>query len=349
MTSCNNKASESNVETENDSISIVYYTKDISPEGVAKVFAKIQDKVSGKVGVKVHFGEEGNTYFIKPNMMKPIIDAVDGTFVETNVLYVSKRRYTDSHIKLAIEHGFTYAPIDILDAEGEMAFIANDLNHYKKVWVGSHQKDYDSYVIFSHFKGHGFGFGGAVKNVGMGLASIKGKMQLHASTIPVYNSQSCIGCGSCLAQCPADAIQLNPLRIDSSKCIGCGKCIGVCATKAFNVPWGSTDQSVFMERLAEYSKVMQDQTPMVFVNVLADMSTSCDCSAHPGEPFCGDLCIMASSDMLAIDAASHHMTMENHHCQDSTFLANFKAGAQQFDYAQKIGLGNKNYKLVEVK
>jgi len=134
----------------------VYFTADISSAGVQKVYEMIKGDVTGKkIAIKVHFGEEGNQNFLKPELIKDLAVKLNATLVETNVLYVSKRRYTESHIQLAIEHGFDFCPIDILDSEGETVIPIEGGKHYKEVKAGSHLDNYDSYIIFSHFKGHG--------------------------------------------------------------------------------------------------------------------------------------------------------------------------------------------------
>ncbi len=328
--------------------SVVYFTKTISPEGLIKVFSYIENEVHGKIGFKVHFGEEGNQNYISPDLMKPLVQKLNATFVETNVLYVSKRRYTASHIQLAKDHGFTYAPIDILDSEKDTALPAIS-KHFSKVLTGSHFYNYDTYVILSHFKGHGSaGFGGAIKNVGMGMASVAGKMALHASDVPKTTPSKCIGCGACVKECPAGAISLNPLIIDKSKCIGCGKCIGVCQVQSFSVPWGSTEESVFLERLVEYAKVLSEQKKMVYINVLANISKSCDCARHAQEPFLADIGILVSTDMVAIDKASHDLVDKACNCNDAFVKAGNPSGKHQIEYAAGLKLGNKCYKLVDV-
>lgn len=328
--------------------SVVYFTKNITPEGLLKAFSYVEAQAQGKIGFKVHFGEEGNKNYLSPELMKPLVQKLNATLVETNVLYVSKRRYTESHIQLAKEHGFTYAPIDILDSEGDTAIMA-DTKHFKKVLTGSHFYNYDSYVICSHFKGHGSaGFGGAIKNVSMGLASVAGKMALHASDVPRTSPEKCIKCGACVQQCPAGAITLNPLTIDKSKCIGCGKCIGVCPVQSFSVPWGSTEESVFLERLVEYAKVLGEQKKMIYINVLANISKACDCASHAPEPFLEDIGILVSMDIVAIEKASHDMVDKACNCDDAFVKAGNPSGKHQIDYAAELKMGNKAYKLVDV-
>ena len=327
----------------------VYYTEDISQSGLLEVFHKIDEEMEGEIGVKVHFGEEGNRNYIKPAIMKPLMKEIDGTFVETNVLYVSKRRYTESHIKLAKKHGFGYAPIDILNSDGEKVLNADGYEHYNEVKVGAGMDNYDSFLIISHFKGHQMaGFGGAIKNVSMGLASISGKMALHASEIPRYLPQRCISCGICVKDCPVGAISIDPLRIDKDKCIGCGNCIGVCPERAFGVPWGSTDAATFLERLSEYAKVIADHYPLVYINFVSNISRGCDCMSSAPEPFMEDIGILASTDMVAIEQASHDLVDEHFGSEDTFREVNRVSGKKQIKYAEKIGLGSSDYILINL-
>ena len=329
----------------------VYFTSDISQNGIMKVFDKVKHGVKGKkTGLKVHFGEDGNKYFIKPELMKKLVKDINATFVETNVLYVSKRRYTESHIKLAKEHGFTFAPIDILDSEGTIEYKAKGLKHFKKAIVGSHMNKYDSIVVLSHFKGHrGAGFGGAIKNVSMGLGAIAGKMAMHASTIPTVRSSGCIKCKACIPQCPGNAITIEPkVVIDPEKCIGCAKCIGVCPERVFGVPWGSTDTPSFMEKIVEYAKIIQDNKNMVYINVIANISPDCDCMRHASKPFVKDIGVVASTDMLAVDKASLDLVNKFSHSKDAFSKHSGVSGYPQIKYGKKIGLGNDSYELINL-
>lgn len=326
----------------------VYFTKEINAMSLVKIYKCINQEIKGKIGVKVHFGEEGNPNYLNPRLYTELMKETQGTFVETNVLYVSKRRYTKSHIELAKEHGFDFAPIDILDSDGD-TILKQDTKHFKEIKIGKHFFNYDSYVIVSHFKGHGSaGFGGAIKNVSMGMASIAGKMALHANDIPTTKPEKCIGCGVCVRECPGNAITLNPLKIDKSKCIGCAKCIGECPVQAFGVPWGSTDQNEFLEKLVEYAFVIMNSKKMVFINVLANISKSCDCSKHAGKPFVKDIGILASTDIVALEQASHDMVDTEMACEDAFVKVGNPSGKHQINYAFQLKMGNKKYIIINI-
>ncbi|OFY36960.1 MAG: hypothetical protein A2W91_00040 [Bacteroidetes bacterium GWF2_38_335] len=330
----------------------VYFTADISSAGVQKVYEMIKGDVTGKkIAIKVHFGEEGNQNFLKPELIKDLAVKLNATLVETNVLYVSKRRYTESHIQLAIEHGFDFCPIDILDSEGETVIPIEGGKHYKEVKAGSHLDNYDSYIIFSHFKGHGMsGFGGAIKNVGMGLASVAGKMAQHSSSFPTVAKEKCTKCGACEKKCPAGAITIDPeVKIDTSKCIGCGQCIGVCyKDRVYGVPWSSTDNNTFMERLVEYTLGIIKNRNVVYINVLANISPDCDCAKNARKPFMKDIGIVAGTDIVAVEKASHDLVDKAHKCKDTFLKENSVSGKRQIEYAYKLGLGNKKYVLVDL-
>lgn len=330
----------------------VYYTSDISPEGFMKVYRQLAGNLEGKVGVKVHFGEEGNIYYVKPALFKNIVLDCKGTFIETNVLYKSPRQKTDTHIALAKRHGFTYAPIDILDDKGELMIQNVDkCKHFNKFYFGKNIDAYNSFLIISHFKGHGSsGFGGAIKNISMGFATPRGKLAMHRNNYPVCDRARCTSCDSCVVQCPTYAISSNPLWIDVDKCIGCGKCIDVCPNKALRYPKGNVDvQTIFCERLVEYAKAIYDRhKKMVFINVLVDISTSCDCSRNPGKPFVPNIGILASTDIVAIEKASHDLVAKAHGCADP-FLEVIKvSGYRQIEYAYTLGMGKKSYRLVNL-
>ena len=328
----------------------VYFTSGITAEGAWKVFQKIREGVKGNsVGLKVHFGEKGNKWFIKPEISRKLVQKLALTYVETNVLYRSPRQKTEDHIKLAKEHGFTYGPIDILDSEGMDTYEVK-MKHLDKFYVGKDLKRYDTIIVFSHFKGHGYaGFGGAIKNVSMGLAPPKGKLDMHSGASPIYDNELCIKCNRCVEKCPKDAITINPLKIDKEKCIACGDCASVCPVGAIRAHSRSEQHIYFLEKLSEYAKVLSDKNNFVYINVIANVSRYCDCSSRAPEPFIDDIGILASTDIVAIDQACHDLVDKAHGSDDAFLKENKLSGKHQLKYAEEIGLGSRTYELIELK
>ena len=161
----------------------VYVTRDISPEALVRIYKALGLKAKGKVAVKISTGEAGNNHYLKPELIGPLVKKVKGTIVECNTAYGGKRSSTADHLRTAEEHGFTkIAKVDIMDAEGEMTLPVRDTLHIRHNIVGSHLKNYDFMINLAHFKGHAMGgFGGAVKNISIGIASSSGKAWIHSA------------------------------------------------------------------------------------------------------------------------------------------------------------------------
>ena len=326
----------------------VFFTSSITPESVMRLYSQLDDNVQGKVGVKVHFGEDGNKYYIRPELLKPLMQSTGGTFVETNTLYPGPRQSSSSHVALAREHGFGYAPIDILDSEGEMPLPCN-LSHFNEVWVGSRFHEYNSYILVSHFKGHMMaGFGGAIKNISMGMGSRSGKTAMHRSHYPQTAPEKCINCGLCVQNCATNAISLGPLRVRPSDCVGCGKCIAVCPQKCFSVPETGGGHDFFEEKLAEYARGISSHANMVYINFVNNVSPDCDCSSHPHDPFVHDIGILASTDPVALDRACLDLVNQAVGSQDAFLDINKVSGNHQLAHGERIGLGTQSYTLVNL-
>lgn len=336
--------------------SVVYFCSEITPENVLKLYEAMGVTQTGNVGLKVHFGEPGNPNILNPELLRPLVDKVHPTFVETNVLYVSPRHYTDSHIQVAKDHGFNFAPVDILDADDQLTYSVPELNlkHFTKIKTGSHFENYDNYIIYSHFKGHGSaGFGGAIKNVAMGMASPGGKMAQHANDVPVISENSanqCFHCNRCVNQCPADAITIGddgPV-IDKSKCIGCAKCVAECPERIFSPDKAGYSEENFLEKLVEYAYVLTKKRPMVYINVMANISEVCDCSGKAPKPFMGDVGMVASTDIVAIDRACQDLVAAAQGLKEAFRDRNNVDAIHQLDYAESLGMGTQKYVLIDV-
>ena len=313
-------------------------------------------ELKSPVAIKTHFGEKGNVTFPNPVIVSFFSDSVKdkkACLIECNVLYKGERTFASTHQKLAKEHGFNFLPIDICDGEkgDEEIEIKIDEKHFKKAKVGSGVDKYNSILSVAHFKGHGAcGFGGAIKNIGMGLASRAGKLEIHSRIMPSIETEKCIGCRACVDCCPVNAIILNKnnkAEIDSKKCIGCAKCISVCSKKAVKIPWRGTTNVEFEERLAEYCKAILKNKKTYFVNLLVDITEGCDCVGKKMKPFMKDIGFLASKDPVAIDQASFDL-VKNTYGKDP-FREKWHVNSEhQLEYAEKINLGTRDYELVKL-
>jgi uncharacterized Fe-S center protein len=328
----------------------VYFTSDISPEGVMKIFEYVKEDVKGDhVGIKVHFGEDGNEYYVPATLVEPLVKALNATLVETNTAYKGRRAETETHIELAHDHGFTFAPIDILDSGGTLELPVEGGKHFKTVLLGKNLENYSTIVYFTHFKGHGSsGFGGCIKNASMGMATPAGKRLMHKNDFPKCKPENCTACGICLRDCPKEAITMEPLEINLNKCIGCGKCITSCPRGAIVRPENEEQKLIFLEKLVEYAKPAIEKVNSVYFNVIMNISPSCDCASNPKEPFISDIGILVSTDIVAIEAAAHDLVDQAHQCDDAFLKVNSVSGKHQIEYAEQLGMGNKKYKLIDI-
>ncbi len=323
----------------------VFFSKDIE-----KILEQIDfSKLGKKVAIKVHFGEKGCNTYINPALVKKVFEKIrslgkEATLVECNVLYKGSRTNSADHLKTAREHGFDM-PIDILDGE-----FGKDLVEIKGCKIGKGIENFDSLLVLSHFKGHMHaGFGGALKNLGMGLGSRAGKLDMHSMLRPSIDQEKCVGCGVCVKNCNAEAIflELGKAKIDQEKCEGCAMCISVCESGAASVPWGGGTPERLQKKIAEYSSAILSRFPgAIFINVLEKITPQCDCMGISQKPMMEDVGILFSDDIVAIDRAS--LNVANKFSDGQFAKINSIDKDKQIDFAAELGIGNVSYELVEL-
>jgi len=324
--------------------------------------SKVLDCISkqSNTAVKVHFGEAGNTGFVKAKYVGVVCSQIakksKNLFLsDTNTLYRGRRMNSIDHLKLAYEHGFTEntakAKVIIPDDTVKDNIINIQINQglLKSAKVARIFIDADIIIAVSHFKGHMLtGFGGALKNIGMGCAIREGKLAQHCDVCPVVNKDSCIGCGACVKICPVSAIQLENKKavINKQLCIGCANCIGVCPTMAMFIDTEAGD--LVQKKMVEYAyAVLKDKKEKAgFINFAVKINKECDCWGGFNSRIANDTGILASNDPVAIDKASFDLV--NKFSGKDIFKAAHpdQDGLIQLEYAQKLGLGSLDYELI---
>ncbi|MCF2139214.1 MAG: DUF362 domain-containing protein [Candidatus Lokiarchaeota archaeon] len=327
--------------------------------------------------VKVHFGERGNSTFIPPWFIRAIVKKIRETganpfITDTNTLYRGKRRNAVDHIQTAILHGFTFAtadaPVIIADGLTGKNYVDIPINqkHFKTVKIGADLVHADAVIVSSHFKGHMMaGFGGAIKNIGMGCASVQGKKEQHNVRPHLPEPEKCQGCGICKTHCPADAIEIidGKYTVNEELCVGCGDCIRYCPEKALEFNWES-DLSDFTEKMTEYAygfwKIHQNK--IGFINFVLNVTPECDCYNLSEIPIVQDIGILASNDPVALDKACYDLVNQQPGNRASRMENNFNPGEDkflgvhketkgniQFLYGEQLGMGTTHYELIEIK
>ena len=268
-----------------------------------------------RVCIKVHFGEDGNTSYLRPAyarlLVKKLKDLGAKPFLtDSNTLYRGSRHTTDDHLITARAHGFTEenigAPIIIAD---EFIEIEGSSIGSRPVRVARLALEADSLLVITHVTGHVvFGYAGAIKNVSMGLASPAGKQVMHSDLKPVVKEEKCVACGTCRDYCPVNAITQEgktKAKINHNSCIGCGECIAVCPVGAIPILW-KTETSLISTKSAAYARAVLagKKGKALFVNLLIDIAPDCDCCDWSDPAFVPDQGILVSQDIVAVDQAS---------------------------------------------
>ncbi len=285
--------------------SIVYFTKDISSEGLLKIYKALNTQLKGKVAVKISTGELGGHNFLNPNLIAPLVKQLNGTIVECNTAYRGKRFNSKDHWKVIKQHGFlNIAPCDILDEEGDFKIPVKKGKHLKYNLVGTHLKNYNSILMLSHFKGHAMGgFGGALKNMSIGLASKNGKAFIHS----VGRTE--------------DPDAMWGLIDDQDGFL--------------------ESMAEACNSIVNYIKPKN----LAYINVANRLSIDCDCDSHPAEPEMADIGIFASLDPVALDQCCYDAIINSADKGKKSLVNRMheKHAIRTVEWAAEIGLGNRDY------
>lgn len=331
--------------------------------------------------IKIHFGEPGNMAYLRPQYaarMAGLLRSLGAKpfLTDANTLYSGRRANAVDHLQSAMENGYNpiSAQCQVIIADGlkgiDYREIEIDGEYCKAPKIGAAVADADIVISMTHFKGHEqTGFGGTLKNLGMGCASVGGKLELHCAAQPVVKTENCRGCNICVKHCAHDAIHLNPERkaeIDYSKCVGCGQCIALCQYDSASM--GANDTSERLNyKIAEYTKAVLKDKPNFHVSFIMNVSPECDCWNHNDAAVVPDLGIAASFDPVALDKACADLVIHapalqtinrltesrpHEHLEDTDKFrlmhpdTDWLAG---LTHAEKIGIGNMQYELIEVR
>ncbi len=332
------------------------------------------------VAIKIHFGEPGNLAYIRPNYVRRVVKIIKELggkpfLTDSNTLYVGRRSNALDHIESAFENGFNPMVTDcnVIIADGLKGNDYVDIDvpnaeYCKKAKIGTVIEQADIIISMNHFKGHPMtGFGGALKNLGMGCGSRIGKLDMHSSAIPITNLDKCDSCGLCSKKCPQKAITYvdKKVYIDIEKCIGCGQCITTCNYNAITSEKTNSSE-VINKKIAEYTYAVVHNKPCFHINFIMNVSPHCDCASNNDIPLTPDIGIMASFDPVALDQASVDITNKasvnkgsilddklkekNNNITDKFTCihpdTNWKIGLQ---HAEKLGIGTMEYEIIEVK
>jgi len=312
--------------------------------------------------VKVHVGEPGRPTFVPPDVVRALVglikEADASPFVtDTSVLYRSPRDNGIGHTIVAAEHGFDlesvgapFIPADGLNGADEIDITVNG-RHDETVAIASAIVHARSMLVVTHATGHlGTGFGGTLKNLGMGCSSKKGKLRQHSGQTPSIDAAACTSCGTCAEWCPADAIAVEETAvIDESICIGCGECVATCLDGAVRFDWSVMGRDL-QERIVEHAAavVRGKRDRLAYVTVAYDITKDCDCLGKSQPSVVPDIGILASRDPVALDRAVLDLVLERSGRTLEAQSYPDRDATVQIDYAAELGLGESHAEIVEI-
>ncbi len=327
------------------------------------------------VAIKMHFGEPGNLAFLRPNWAKTVADFVKERggkpfLTDCNTLYVGGRKNGLDHLDTAMLNGFNpmTTGCQVIIADGikgndEVEVPVECGEYVKNAKIGRAVMDADVFISLTHFKGHeSAGFGGALKNIGMGCGSRAGKMEQHNAGKPHVIQKHCVGCKMCTKICAHNAISVQDRKaaIDHSKCVGCGRCIAVCARNAITVNFDESHTNL-SRKISEYAKAVVDGRPCFHISLIIDVSPNCDCHAENDAAIVPNVGMFASFDPVALDMACVDAVntqpilrgsaadigdchdQDHFHCihPDTDWMS-------CLEHAEKLGLGTREYELIKI-
>ena len=343
-----------------------------------------QIDMDGKfVAIKMHFGELGNVSYLRPNYARAVVDVVKKLggkpfLTDCNTMYPGSRKNALEHLYCAWENGFTPLTVgcpiligDGLKGTDDIAVPVVGGEYVQAARIGRAIMDADVFISLTHFKGHEMtGFGGAIKNIGMGCGSRAGKTEQHSGGKASIDPAKCRGCRMCLKECANDALSFDArtkkTRVNEDNCVGCGRCLGACNFDAIAFTNFAANE-LLNRRMAEYTKAVVDGRPCFHVSLVVDVSPNCDCHGENDVPILPDLGMFASFDPLALDQACVDACLQAPPLPGSQLAANLaKRGfvdhhdhftnstpASEWrtclEHAEKIGLGTRAYELVRMK
>ena len=323
------------------------------------------------VAVKLHFGEEGSTAFVEPVFVRELVRRVGAAggrpfLTDANTLYRGERGNAVDHIACAVSNGFSFATVGapIVIADGLEGRDGVDVpvqgKHFSEVRVGTAAVNADAMLVVTHFKGHeASGYGGAVKNVGMGLGVRSAKQRMHADFRPEVTAQKCTACARCVKWCPVDAIEIveRVAVVDFETCYGCGECVAACPEGAIATQWSSGPEDL-QEKMVEHAAgaLAGKDGKVVHVSFVTRVTPDCDCWHFSDAPVVPDIGVVASDDMVAVDQAAYDL-VTNAAGLPGTRGEGMGAGVDKFRgisgidgthalrYAESLGLGTREYDL----